>query len=236
MLNENIKKYRKEKGISQEELADKIHVVRQTVSKWEKGYSVPDSDLLQKIAIELNVTVSDLLSTCNENNTEETSDISKQLEIINNALSKEVTKRKTILKVCTIAAFLVVAVLLFLKITYFNPYVAYLIAKPVDVETDDTVGSKSGRYCEWVSLAYSTKMGFPLSKDTKELLDDFSQKNNEVIYDLRNNYDAPMHIEVSVITDNNSTRFTYSGTVTKNGQETEYLNYFFVMKKLKSSS
>ena len=46
MLNENIKKYRKAKGLSQEELAERLNVVRQTVSKWETGLSVPDSQSL----------------------------------------------------------------------------------------------------------------------------------------------------------------------------------------------
>ena len=46
MFNENLKKLRKEKGFSQEELAAKLNVVRQTISKWEKGLSVPDAQLL----------------------------------------------------------------------------------------------------------------------------------------------------------------------------------------------
>ena len=46
MLNENIKVLRKSKGLSQQNLADKLNVVRQTISKWEQGLSVPDSDLL----------------------------------------------------------------------------------------------------------------------------------------------------------------------------------------------
>ena len=50
MLNDNIRKYRKEKGLSQEELAVKLHVVRQTVSKWENGKSVPDAEVLTRIA------------------------------------------------------------------------------------------------------------------------------------------------------------------------------------------
>ena len=45
MLSENIKTIRKSKGLSQEELAVKVNVVRQTVSKWEKGLSVPDSEM-----------------------------------------------------------------------------------------------------------------------------------------------------------------------------------------------
>ena len=53
MLNDNIKRIRKSKGLSQEELAIKLNVVRQTVSKWENGLSVPDSDMLITLADEL---------------------------------------------------------------------------------------------------------------------------------------------------------------------------------------
>ena len=61
MLSENIKRIRKSKGLSQEELAIKLNVVRQTVSKWENGMSVPDSCMLIMLADELNTTVSELL-------------------------------------------------------------------------------------------------------------------------------------------------------------------------------
>ena len=50
MLNKNIKALRKAKGLSQEELAIKLNVVRQTVSIWEKGLSVPDAGLVIQIA------------------------------------------------------------------------------------------------------------------------------------------------------------------------------------------
>ena len=40
MLSENIKVFRKSKGLSQQELAVKLNVVRQTVSKWEQGVSL----------------------------------------------------------------------------------------------------------------------------------------------------------------------------------------------------
>ena len=46
MINENIKHFRKTRGMSQEEMAVKLNVVRQTVSKWEKGLSIPDADVL----------------------------------------------------------------------------------------------------------------------------------------------------------------------------------------------
>ena len=61
MFNENLKILRKSKGFTQEELAIKVNVVRQTVSKWEKGLSVPDAEVLQKIAEVLDVGVNELL-------------------------------------------------------------------------------------------------------------------------------------------------------------------------------
>ena len=61
MLNENIKAIRKSKGLSQQELAVKLNVVRQTVSKWEQGLSVPDSAMLISISQALETPVSTLL-------------------------------------------------------------------------------------------------------------------------------------------------------------------------------
>lgn len=61
MLSENIKSVRKSKGLSQQELAVKLNVVRQTVSKWEQGLSVPDSDLLIALSEALETPVSTLL-------------------------------------------------------------------------------------------------------------------------------------------------------------------------------
>lgn len=61
MLNKNIKTIRKSKGLSQEELAIKLHVVRQTISKWEQGLSVPDSEMLLSLSEALETPVSILL-------------------------------------------------------------------------------------------------------------------------------------------------------------------------------
>ncbi len=61
MIGDNIKKARKDKGMTQEELAIRLNVVRQTVSKWEKNLSVPDADLLEKLSDILSVDVNVLL-------------------------------------------------------------------------------------------------------------------------------------------------------------------------------
>ena len=61
MLKENLKILRKNKGLSQEELSIKLHVVRQTVSKWESGLSVPDAEMLMTISEILETPVSEIL-------------------------------------------------------------------------------------------------------------------------------------------------------------------------------
>ena len=63
MLSDNIKSLRKNKGYTQEELAARINVVRQTVSKWEKGFSVPDAEALQRLADVLEVDIKELLGS-----------------------------------------------------------------------------------------------------------------------------------------------------------------------------
>jgi putative transcriptional regulator len=69
MLGENIKDYRKKKGYTQEEVADRLHVTRQTISKWEKNYSVPDAELIVQLAEILDVKTSQLLGTQEEEST-----------------------------------------------------------------------------------------------------------------------------------------------------------------------
>jgi putative transcriptional regulator len=61
MFGENLKTVRKQKGFSQEQLATRLNVVRQTISKWEKGISVPDAETLIQLAEVLEVEASDLL-------------------------------------------------------------------------------------------------------------------------------------------------------------------------------
>lgn len=84
MLNENIKTIRKSKGISQEELANRLNVVRQTVSKWENGLSVPDADMLIGISDALDTPVSILLGeNVTEEKTQDLKVIAEKLETIN---------------------------------------------------------------------------------------------------------------------------------------------------------
>ena len=95
MLNENIKAIRKSKGLSQEELAVKLNVVRQTVSKWEQGLSVPDADMLISISEVLETPVSALLGeTVTETKADGLKVISEKLEVINLQLARERAARR----------------------------------------------------------------------------------------------------------------------------------------------
>lgn len=98
MLNENIKAIRKSKGLSQEELAIKLNVVRQTISKWEQGLSVPDSDMLISISEVLETSVSALLGeTVIEPKADDLKAISEKLEVINLQLAqRNETRRKAL--------------------------------------------------------------------------------------------------------------------------------------------
>ena len=98
MLKENIKKIRKAKGLSQEELAVKLNVVRQTISKWEQGLSVPDSEMLLTISQVLKTPVSTLLGeTIAETQTEDLKVIAEKLEVINPQLAQRNDNRRRII-------------------------------------------------------------------------------------------------------------------------------------------
>ena len=98
MLQEKIKSLRKQKGITQEELAIRLNVVRQTISKWEKGLSVPDAEMLIRIADIFEISVSELLGA-NINNETSRNEIAEQLSRINEQLAHKNKLGKLVLKV-----------------------------------------------------------------------------------------------------------------------------------------
>jgi len=131
MLNENIKIIRKSKGLSQEELAIKLNVVRQTVSKWENGLSVPDSDMLITISEALETPVSTLLGeTVMESKAEDLKAIAEKLEIINLQLAQRKIMRRKIIHWLLISL-CVVIVLIFLFLTVSgSPYLGWDYSDP----------------------------------------------------------------------------------------------------------
>ena len=65
ILGDKLYQLRKDKGISQEELADKLGVSRQAISKWERGEALPDTDNLISIAKLYEVSLDQLVGNTN---------------------------------------------------------------------------------------------------------------------------------------------------------------------------
>lgn len=95
MLGDQIKKYRKEKKMSQEELAIPLNVVRQTVSKWENNLSVPDAELLIRLAEVLEISVAELLGADEQPQSESLSaeTLGAKLARLNEELARQVQER-----------------------------------------------------------------------------------------------------------------------------------------------
>lgn len=106
MLNENLKRLRKQKGFTQEEVASRLHVVRQTVSKWEKGVSVPDADTVSRLAEIYEVNVCDLLGTVTLPDDREDT-IARELEKINRQMAARNRSVRTFWNILTVVGILV---------------------------------------------------------------------------------------------------------------------------------
>ena len=131
MLNENIKAIRKSKGLSQEELAVKLNVVRQTLSKWERGLSVPDSDMLICISEVLETPVSTLLGeTVIESKVDDLKAISEKLEVINLQLAQRNIMRQKMFHWLLISVGVVIVTIFAVLIALNSPYLGWDYSDP----------------------------------------------------------------------------------------------------------
>lgn len=131
MLNENIKAIRKEKGLSQQELAVKLNVVRQTISKWEQGLSVPDSEMLISLSEALETPVSTLLGeTVVETEADSIKAISEKLEVINLQLAQRKTTRRKVLHVLCISVCAVIVAIFVVLALIKSPYLGWDYTAP----------------------------------------------------------------------------------------------------------
>ncbi|MBQ4580245.1 MAG: helix-turn-helix transcriptional regulator [Clostridia bacterium] len=126
MLKDNIKTLRHAKGLSQEALALRLNVVRQTISKWEQGLSVPDAEMLLALSDALEAPVSVLLGeTTSAAPTEELAALSERLESINLYLARKKQMRRRVV-IGLLAAFCVVIILCFAVLLLLgSPYLTW---------------------------------------------------------------------------------------------------------------
>ena len=130
MLKDNIRLIRKSKGLTQEELAIKLNVVRQTISKWEQGLSVPDAEMLIAISEVLDTPVSTLLGEkVNESKVDDLKAISEKLEIINLQLSQRKKERRKIAHWLLISLCIIVIIIFISLILLNSPYLNWDYSK-----------------------------------------------------------------------------------------------------------
>ena len=131
MLKDNIKAIRKSKGLSQEELAIKLNVVRQTISKWEQGLSDPDSEMLVSISEALETPVSTLLGEqISESKLDDLKVIAEKLEIVNlQLLQKKEQKRKTIQGLLILLCVIIIITFIVLMLVG-SPYLNWFYGEP----------------------------------------------------------------------------------------------------------
>ena len=117
MLNENIKKYRKAKGLSQEELAERLNVVRQTVSKWENGLSVPDSQSLIRIGCVLDIPVSKLLGEP-EQKVDHDESVAEKLEALNRYYADRQEEKRKLFRIFSVVIAVIATLFLMQRIWF----------------------------------------------------------------------------------------------------------------------
>lgn len=123
MLKENIKSLRKSKGFSQEELAIKLNVVRQTISKWEQGLSVPDAEMLISISELFETPVNTLLGeNISEKEVNDLKAISEKLEIINLQLSQRKKEKQKIIHWLLISLCIIILIIFISLVLLNSPY------------------------------------------------------------------------------------------------------------------
>ncbi len=131
VLNENIKVIRKSKGLSQQELAVKLNVVRQTISKWEQGLSVPDSDMLIALSEALETPVSILLGeTVTDPTVDDLKVISEKLEMINLQFAQKTTARRKMVHWLLISLGIVIVIIFRLLTMLNSPYLGWDYSDP----------------------------------------------------------------------------------------------------------
>lgn len=131
MLSENIRNFRKAKGLSQEELAAKLNVVRQTVSKWETGLSVPDAELLVALSEVLETPVGVLLGeTAVLPETDDIKAIAEKLESINLLLARQKEMRRKTLHLFFVLFGVGMVLLFAVLVLWKSPYLNWDYADP----------------------------------------------------------------------------------------------------------
>ena len=154
MLSENIKNYRKAKGLSQEELAAKLNVVRQTISKWEKGLSVPDSEMLILLAEVFEVSVAELLGeTVSQEEAPTLESLATKLELLNEQFAKKAERSRKVWKTVFVVIGCVSALIILFELVSLVNYYFHVNIPSMEDDTIAIIGGADGPTAIFVASA-----------------------------------------------------------------------------------
>lgn len=162
MLNENIKKIREKSGLTQEAFAIRLNVVRQTVSKWEKGQSVPDAEIIQRIAEEFHVPVQEILGSGISQDVG--SDMAVQLAKINEQLASEGKRKNNVWKILSLvlAAALIFSLGVFFGKMLFPSQSVMDELSSVRISDFHMVASSSEKYASFFTNSANSRIEYVL--------------------------------------------------------------------------
>ena len=171
MFQDNLKALRKEKGFTQESLAIELHVVRQTVSKWEKGLSVPDAEMLQKLSEVLEMPVARLLGAELPQEEAQRNEVAEQLAKINEQLAIKNRRGRRVLKAVVIVVAIVVAILVLVPVILF-PLLRATRNYVFDISENGAAGAVSF-VCELNGKEYPCELEYDQNYRIVSLTEDF---------------------------------------------------------------
>ncbi|KXU42438.1 MAG: helix-turn-helix transcriptional regulator [Longibaculum muris] len=202
---------RQQKGMSQEELANQLHVSRQTISKWESDLSLPDMKTMLDISDFFQISITELLGIEEDNHNHSIEQIYDQTKIVLDNLQKENQRRKTrdyiIIGVC-VACMVLVSSLYFLN-----------LIKPRTVSSKTTVheyvinnsSSEEERYIDLSHSSFETKSydleNLNVTVDYQCALKVYHNQKVELVFVDENhqNYIYPMIFQ--------NEKYVYQGTI-----------------------
>lgn len=162
-MNENIKTIRKNKGMTQEEMASQLHVTRQTISKWEKGLSVPDADMLMRMAEILDVSVAELLGA-DRVEQQQMDAVVEQLCRINEQLAIKNRRARKIWKAVIVAVVVLVVIPLIIAIA---GSVAFIASAPDEQ-------AQGGGTAKWIGTLDGEEYIYYITYDDKFRIREYS--------------------------------------------------------------
>lgn len=184
---------RKEKGLTQQELGERLFVTDKAVSKWERGLSLPDIKILEKLALELNVDVSEILfgerGKNKKINIQE--EIDKAIAIIeeNRIQKKNETKRKVKkISITTISIFIIMFLVLIMRYKYYHPSIIKQGNNHYEIGIFGTSNLEKDGLDEFISIMSKTEEVKNLNSNIAFLSIKLNKKGNIKRIDMTVNY------------------------------------------------